>query len=205
MSIPPIPARTPAAPVAAMFVDRWSPRAFAAEPVTREELATIFEAARWAPSAFNQQPWLFLYAADETHLPAYRALLTASNRTWADHAPVLAVLFAKRTLDRNGAPNRWAAFDCGAAWMSVALQARELGLFAHAMAGFDQARAHETLGVPAERYEALAMIAIGHRGDPTQLPDALRTREMPSGRHPPEHTAVEGVLPAEPALAGAAS
>jgi nitroreductase len=197
VSIPPFLAREPAAPVDPAFVDRWSPRAFAPDPVTRAELAILFEAARWAPSAFNEQPWLFLYAADETHLPRYRELLIPSNRVWADHAPVLAILFARRTLARDGRPNRWATFDCGAAWLSVALQARRLGLFAHAMAGFDQRRAHEVLGVPADRYEAMVAIAIGHHGDAAQLPEPLRARELPNGRHPSAEWAVEGVLPPE--------
>ena len=192
----PVPSRVPTVPIDPMFLDRWSPRAFAPEPVSKEALASLFEAARWAPSCYNEQPWLFLYASKEEDLDVFRSLLTPKNRVWAEGAPVLAIVLARRAFEKNGKPNRWAAFDAGAAWMSLALQARRLGLYTHAMAGFDEERAYEALGAPKERYEAMAAIAIGRRGDPPQLPEDLARRETPSLRKPLAEVAIEGRYPA---------
>jgi len=166
-----------------LFVNRWSPRAFAEDSVDPAHLVSLFEAARWAPSCFNEQPWLFLYAADDDDLPRFRALLSPKNRAWAGRAPVLAFLFA-RLADRDGDPNRWAEFDAGAAWMSLALQAARLGLSTHAMASFTEGDTYPALGVSPDEYRAMAAIAIGHQADPSELPPALREREVPSGRVP---------------------
>ncbi|MCU0612991.1 MAG: nitroreductase family protein [Candidatus Eisenbacteria bacterium] len=171
-------------PVDAQFLDRWSPRAFSPAPVPQDVLDSLFEAARWAPSCFNEQPWLFLCARERPDLDQFRGLLLDSNRVWADRAPVLAYLFARKTFERNGKPNRWAMFDCGAAWMSLALQARRLGLYAHAMAGFRREDTYEELGVPAADYEVICAIAIGSYGDPAVLPPDVAAREKPNDRKP---------------------
>ena len=183
------------APIDPMFLDRWSPRAFSNKPVPRETLRTLFEAARWAPSCFNEQPWLFLYAATAEDLALFRPLLVEGNRRWADHAPVLAFVLARRNFEKNDKPNRWAAFDCGAAWMALALEARKLGLYTHGMAGFHEDRVYDALGVRRTVYEAIAAIAIGFLGDPAQLPDEIRANEKPNGRKPAESFAYEGRYP----------
>jgi nitroreductase len=187
--------RVPEVEVDAMFLDRWSPRAFSSEPVGEQELAALFEAARWAPSCYNEQPWLFLYGRGGDDLERFRSLLVEGNRTWAESAPVLGVVFAKRHFDRNGKPNRHFAFDTGAAWMSLALQARKLGLYTHAMGGFDEDRSYEVLGVPKQKYEAMVAIAIGRRADAARLPDQLARMENPSDRKPLTEIAVEGRFP----------
>ncbi len=184
--------RTPSAPVALQFLERWSPRAFSQEPVSREELSSLFEAARWAPSCFNEQPWLFVYGADGEDRARIEPLLVEGNRAWARKAPVLGVVFARKNFARNGAPNRWASFDSGAASMSLALQALDLGLSTHFMGGFDEAAAHEALNVPRDEFEAMAAFAIGRRGDPGELEQSMRERERPSDRKDRSEVAVEG-------------
>lgn len=193
---PAAPPRAPAAPVDPRFLDRWSPRAFSPEPIDEATLATLFEAARWAPSCSNEQPWLFLYGSTPEELEYYRPILEPGNREWADRAPVLAVIFTRRTFSRTGKPNRWAQFDAGAAWLSLALQARALGLYAHAMGGFDEDLAYDVLRVSRDEYEAMAAIAIGHYGDPSSLPPRQLAKEFPSSRKPPEEVARHGPLSA---------
>jgi nitroreductase len=175
-----------------LFLDRWSPRAFDPAPIPEETLASLFEAARWAPSCFNEQPWLFVYARSETDRARLLALLSEKNRTWARRAPVLAIVFAHRRFAKSQKPNRWSAFDAGAAWMSLALQARLLGLDTHAMGGFDDERSYEALGVPRDDYQAMAAIAIGRRGPAGDLPEDLAARETPSPRKPLSEVAREG-------------
>ena len=104
-------------PIDPQFIDRWSPRAFSSKPVEKEKLLSIFEAARWSPSCFNEQPWLFLYATNEEDLKLFRSILVEKNQLWANKAPVLVYVFAKKFFAYNGKPNRWAEFDCGSAWM----------------------------------------------------------------------------------------
>lgn len=179
-------ARTADADLLPLLLDRWSPRAFRPEPLTDAQLASLFEAMRWAPSCFNDQPWLVVYGTrpgSDEHTRVLGCLVEA-NRIWARSADLLLVLFARRHFAHNGKPNRHAGFDCGAAWMSLALEARALGLHAHAMAGFDPARAHADLGVPESNFEAMAAVAVGVHGDPADLPEPLRAREAPSGRVP---------------------
>ncbi|MDD5708685.1 MAG: nitroreductase family protein, partial [Kiritimatiellae bacterium] len=120
-----------------MFVDRWSPRAYLPEPIPEHQIRMLFEAARWAPSCFNEQPWLFVYATSEADRSRFAAALVEKNRAWAGIAPLLIFVLARRNFRQSGKQNRHAAFDSGAAWMSLALQARKLGLYAHGMAGFD--------------------------------------------------------------------
>lgn len=188
--------RKPQAPVGSLFIERWSPRAFSERPVEAETLASLFEAARWAPSCFNEQPWLFLYAAGEPSLSRFKGILGEFNQTWNAPVPVLAFLVARKSFRRNDKPNAWAEFDCGAAWMSLALQAKALGLATHAMAGFDADKAYEVLGVPRETHTVVCAVSIGYPGEREQLPEPMREREEPSGRDALADIAVEGVFPA---------
>ena len=128
--------RTPDADVDAMFADRWSPRAFLPDPVPKEQLERLFCAAGWAPSCYNEQPWLFLYAVTPEDRARFVEALVPLNQRWASKAPVLAFLAVRRRFARNGNENRAAVFDGGAAWMALALQARKMGLHTHAMLGF---------------------------------------------------------------------
>jgi nitroreductase len=178
--------RKPDADVHPMFLDRWSPRALRSDPLTDEQIASLFEAMRWAPSCFNEQPWVVVHATGpggEDH-DRLVGLLADANKSWAGRAPLLMITFARRHFAHNGKPNRHAGHDVGAAWMALALQARALGLYAHAMAGFDQARAYTELGVPEAEYEAMAAIAVGHLGDPATLNDKQRAMEAPNTRKP---------------------
>lgn len=199
MTTPPLPnPRQAAADVDPAFLDRWSPRAFEDEALDEAQVAALFEAARWAPSSSNEQPWVFLYARRPEDRALFFDLLSDGNRNWAGRAPLLVFLAARRTFARNDRPNRHAAFDSGAAWLSLALQARRLGLHAHAMGGFDRERAHDALGLDPERYELLVAIAIGRRADPAAvLPPDLRERERPNGRRLTSDFVFEGRLPRE--------
>ena len=182
-------------PVDPAFLDRWSPRAFSPEPLDDETVQSLFEAARWAPSASNEQPWIYLYATAEDERHRFLAVLDDSNQVWVKNAPMIAFVIARLTRARSGKRNRTAQFDTGSSWMSLALEARRLGLYAHAMAGFDMDRAHETLQVPREGYEIMAAIAIGKYGDPAALDEYNRAREKPSTRKHASEFAFEGPLP----------
>jgi len=186
------PGRVPDAAVDPVFPGRWSPRAFSPRAVPAEALDSIFEAARWAPSSFNDQPWLFFFARQPEDLARFRGWLHEFNQSWANQAPVLIFVAARRHFAHNGTPNRVAVFDSGAAWMSLALQAHELGLVTHGMAGIDVEKVHRELGLSPEQYEVIAAIALGYPGDPATLPEQLREREVPSGRKPRAEIAIEG-------------
>ena len=181
--------RSTEAEVDCMFVDRWSPRAFLPDALPQHQIDALFEAARWAPSCYNEQPWLFIYATSAGARRLFASALVERNRSWAQRAPLLLFVLARRAFQTNGKANRHAAFDAGAAWMSLALQARRLGLYAHAMAGFDVKRAHEILGASEDEYDVLAAVAVGRRGDATQLPSDLQAIEKPNDRKPPAEIA----------------
>ena len=171
-----------------LIAERWSPRAFLEKPVEREKLLSMFEAARWAPSAFNAQPWRFLTAekSDAADYAKMLSCLVEANQVWAGKAPVLMILLAKKTFDHNGKPNRWAMHDCGLALENLLLETQALGLAAHPMAGFSVDAVREKYSVP-EDFEPLAAIAAGYPGEPDQLEGDLKTRELePRGRNPLE-------------------
>ena len=181
-------------PVYGLFLDRWSPRAMSGEPVSEQELMTLFEAARWAPSSYNNQPWRILYARRDTeHWPAFFGLLVEGNQNWAKDAAALLLFVSKETFDFNGKSYPTHSFDTGAAWENLALQATLLGLVTHGMQGFDYERARAELGIP-EGFRVEAMIAVGRPGDPARLPERLREREEPSGRKPLSETTCEGAF-----------
>ena len=187
--------RVAEAAVDPMFLDRWSPRAFSSEPVQRELICTLFEAARWAPSSGNHQPWLYLYADKEPELPVFLSCLSERNQLWAREAPVLAFVLSHKFAKGKDTPNRWAPFDTGASWMCVALEARKLGLYTHAMAGFNADHVYERLKIPREKFDVWAAIAIGWMGDPADLPSDFAQREFPSSRKPLEEVVTAGFFP----------
>jgi len=179
-------------PVDELFLDRWSPRAMSGEAVSDEELMTLFEAARWAPSSYNNQPWRILYARRETgHWPAFFGLLVEGNQNWAKDAAALLLFVSKETFDFNGKPYPTHSFDTGAAWENLALQATLKGLVAHGMQGFDYERARTELNIP-EGFRVEAMAAIGQHGRAEDLPEQLQKREAPSPRKKLAETICEG-------------
>ena len=168
-----------------LIAHRWSPRAFDSKPVEPEKLRSLFEAARWAPSSYNAQPWYFIVGTKDNPENYNRVLesLVEFNQGWAKNAPVLALSVAKLKFD-DGKPNRHAFHDVGQAAASLSLQAEALGLSVHQMAGIDPEKARKLFDIPAD-YEAVAGIAIGYAGEPASLPEGLRERELaPRQRKP---------------------
>lgn len=185
------------------FLTRWSPRAFTPDPVHPEALRSLLEAARWAPSCFNEQPWEFLVAVEEDDRRRFLELLSESNRHWAQHAPVLLFVVARRAFTKNGKPNRTAAFDCGAAWMSLALEAQRRGLSTHAMAGFDVEASYGALGLDPERHETICAVAVGYRSDDaSKLSPAHQEKEKQRStrrrQHESTHVGRFGAQPPQP-------
>lgn len=174
--------RVPEATVDEQLLSRWSRRAISPEPLPFDLVRSLFEAARWAPSAGNVQPWLFVYAADAPVRKRAHQLLSEQNRRWAERAPLLIFVFARRTHPETGQLLRSAAFDTGAAWFSLALQAQQLGLVARAMGGIHHDRTYRAFGVPEDQFESLVAIAVGYPGDPAALPEDLAFKEKPTSR-----------------------
>ncbi len=186
--------RKPDHPIEPIFVNRWSPRAMSSEPIIDGELMSLFEAARWAPSTYNEQEWRFLYARrDTSHWPVFLGLLMEANQVWCRNAAVLMVMSSCKVFARNGRPNPVHTLDAGAAFENLALQGSTMGLVVHGMAGFDRDRARTALKIPTD-YEVEAMIAVGRPGDPDQLPTELRERETPCGRKLINEIAREGIF-----------
>ena len=180
--------RRPDHPVDPLFLDRWSPRAFDGSDMPDEDLLTIFEAARWAPSAFNSQPWRFLYAkTGDANWDRFLSLLIPWNQRWAQSASVLIYVLSDTLpfVDKAGEPasSHSHSFDAGAAWACLALQATRMGYHAHGMSGVEFDRARAELGVP-ERFRIEAAAVIGRLGDPAMLDEKMRAREGPSERRP---------------------
>ena len=172
-------------PIHELLKKRWSPRAFDERPVEADKLLSLFEAARWAPSSNNGQPWRFLVAGKENKAEYDRLFncLVEGNQKWAHRAPVLLLSVAKLQFE-DGSPNRHALHDTGMAAENLAIQATALGLVTHQMAGFLIDRARMDCQIP-EGYEPVAMMAIGYPGDPALLSDRLRAREtQPRVRKP---------------------
>jgi nitroreductase len=161
-----------------LIAGRWSPRAYSDQPVSREQLHQVLEAARWAPSSFNLQPWRFV-AFDRHHdAEAFRRAfdtLVPGNQSWNANVPVL-ICVTTSTLTSKGDVNRTAAYDAGAAAMALVLQAHALGLAAHQMGGFDINAFREAFAVPAD-VQIIAMISVGHYGDASALSEPLRDKE----------------------------
>ena len=188
--------RHPEHPIAPIFLDRWSPRAFAPDLISEPELLTLLEAARWAPSSYNSQPARFIYGRRGT--PAFDKLLDLLipfNQSWAKSAAALVFVLSNSLMRPPGqdkdVPSRSHSFDAGAAWMSFALQAQMSDWYTHGMVGVDFDRAFADLDVP-QGFRVEAAIAIGRIGDKTSLPEGLQAREQPSDRQPLSAIAMEG-------------
>ena len=165
-----------------IFVKRWSPRAMSGEKIKEWELMTLFEAARWAPSSYNNQHWRFIYAVKESsQWSMFFDLLTEGNRIWAKDAAALVVMISKKSFDYNGKPALTHSFDTGAAWENLALQGSINGLVVHGMQGFDYQKARQKLEIPDD-YQVEAMAAIEKPGKKEDLPKKLQQMEFPSKR-----------------------
>jgi nitroreductase len=175
-----------------LFIDRWSPRAMSGEHIPESDLRVLFEAARWAPSSYNNQPWRILYAhRDSEQWPLFFDLLVETNKTWARNAAVLLVMVSKTTFDHNAKPSITHSFDCGAAWACLALQASLKEYVVHGMQGFDYERARTSLNIPDD-YRVEAMAAVGKPGLKETLPEDLQKRESPNDRKKLAETVCEG-------------
>jgi nitroreductase len=166
-------------PIHELLATRWSPYAFQDRPVPEADLLSVFEAARWAASSFNEQPWAYIVATKDDPEQFQRVLscLVDFNQAWARAAPVLVLGIASLRFARNGQVNRAAVHDLGLAAGNLLVEATARGLFVHQMLGIHPDKARETFDIP-EGFEAWTAIAIGYRGEPTTLPDALREREL---------------------------
>jgi nitroreductase len=193
-----MPERQPHHPVDPIFTARWSPRGFDRSVIPEADLHTIFEAARWAPSAFNAQPWRFLYARRESaDWARFVSLLMPFNQIWAQNAAVLIYLCSDTLREMKPgqlSPSHTHSFDTGAAWASMALQATMLGYHAHGMAGVEWDRVREELKVP-DRFRIDAACVIGRAGALDLLDEKNRARETPSDRRPVGETAFAGDFP----------
>jgi nitroreductase len=167
-----------------LILDRWSSRSFEQKEIPSDELNSLFEAARWAPSAMNAQPWKFIVATSENDKETFNSFIYEGNLTWCKNASVYALLYSDKYYE-NGDSNRAHGFDAGAASMLLALEAENQGLATHMMGGFDQVKAREVLKIP-DHYDLHVIIAIGYRGAKEKLPEGLQLREQPNGRNPIE-------------------
>jgi nitroreductase len=175
-----------------IFLNRWSPRSMSGDEISRDALFSLFEAARWAPSSNNNQPWRFIYACRNTdHWPIFFDLLTDQNKIWARNAAVLIVVVSKKTFDYNEKPARTHSYDAGAAWENLALQGSLKALVVHGMQGFDYDRAKKALNIP-DVFQVEAMIAVGKPGKKEDLPEGLQEREVPSPRKTLSEIVMEG-------------
>ena len=181
-------------PIQTLLSRRWSPCSFADKDVTSEDLSAIFEAVRWAPSSYNEQPWRYIQArrSDPAAFEQLLSCLTEGNQAWAKHAPVLVIGIAMLKFARNGKQNKAAEHDLGLAAGNMCVEATARGLYVHQMIGLLPARVRELYGVPEEA-EPLTALAIGYLGDGSNLPEALQERDRrPRSRHPVTSFVFEG-------------
>lgn len=160
---------------------RWSPRAFSEKKVAEEDLMALLEAARYAPSCNNEQPWRFIIARDKDTLARMRDVLNEGNQKWASKAPVLILIVAEENFCKDGSDNRFNSFDAGTAWGYLSLEAQRRGLITHAMGGFSVKKARENFNI-SDRHEVITVVAVGHYGDKEELSEFNRNREHPNTR-----------------------
>lgn len=186
--------RKSAYPIEPLILTRWSPRAMSGEPISHEELMSLFEAARWAPSCYNNQPWRFIYAQRDTnHWHTLFDLLVPFNQEWCARAAVLILVLSRTTFSFNNKPSRTHSFDTGAAVENLALQGHAMGLVVHGMEGFDYDRARAIFAIPDE-YTVEALFAVGRPASPDVLSPELKARELPSDRKQIAEFVTEGTF-----------
>lgn len=185
-------------PILPVLTQRRSPRAYAVQPVPAEALRQVFVAASSAASCFGEQPWRYLVGTRESSPEAFDKILNSMgefNQVWAKNAPVLAVSIAKLTFSHDDNPNAWAKHDVGQATATLAIQATELGLHVHQMAGFSPDKLRAAFNIPAG-YDPVAVFTLGYPGDANSLPDGLRDKELaPRTRKPLAEFMFEGAWP----------
>ena len=182
---PDFSARDIADGVDATIAHRWSPRAFKKVPVSDQDVNILFEAARWAPSCFNAQPWVFYVSTDNT-FEQYLSLLLEGNQVWAKNASLIGFVVVKTSFEHNGKPNNYAEFDAGAAWMAMSLQARQMGLYTHGMGGIHHQQVAEYLALDDD-HKVVCGFVIGVADNPDVLPAEVAAKEKPSARKPLSH------------------
>lgn len=175
-------ARKAAHKIDPIHLERWSSRKFSNKPVEVDKLHSIFEAARWAPSAANWQPWRFVYAQETEDLEKFHSFINENNVEWCKEAPVLVAVVSKLTRNEEGDPNPFHSFDTGAAWGYLSLEAHRQGLLTHGMGGFDREKAKEVLNI-SDEYVVEAVIAIGYYDAEATLSERNEAREVPSNRN----------------------
>ena len=164
------------------------------EELNEEDIMSLFEAARWAPSSFNNQPWRFIYAKRSTeHWDRLFNLLAEGNKSWAKNSALLVVVISRKNFEYNEKPARTYQFDAGSAWENLALEAYSRGIVAHGMQGFDYEKARLDLEIPTD-FEVMAMIAIGKRGPKENLPTELKDKEKPNDRKALKDIIMEGTF-----------
>lgn len=177
--------RDPVNGVAEEIFQRWSPRSMKKIEIPPEILTVVIDAARWAPSCFNEQPWLIMTSSTPEEFDLYHSLLVERNQQWAGNASVLGFFLCRRKFAGRAQENRWARFDTGAAWMNLTMQANRFGLYTHAMAGVNFPEVYKELEVPEEEFEVICGFALGAIDTPEQLPsEDFIEKESPSGRKP---------------------
>ncbi|MGE3316275.1 MAG: nitroreductase family protein [Planctomycetaceae bacterium] len=182
-------------PLHELIRDRWSPVAFDDRPISREMLGSLLEAARWAPSSYNEQPWRYIVAVrdDAAEFSKLMSCLAEANAVWAKNASVLILAVASLKFSRNGKPNRHAQHDVGLANENLVLQAAALGLAGHQMAGFDPDKCRALYKIP-DNFEPLTMIAVGYHATGAGVDESLRRREeSPRSRRPLSEIHFEGI------------
>ena len=167
-----------------LFIERWSPRSFKKIPISQEDRETIFDAARLAPSAYNEQPWRVFATETDKDFDIFLSLLAEPNQAWAKNASILGFLITKNHFSHNEKPNSTALFDTGSMWMSLTFQARKLGFFTHGMAGIKHDEIYEHFNIPKDTYTVVAGFAIGVIDSPDKLPEKYQAMEAPSPRLP---------------------
>lgn len=177
-----------------LILDRWSPRSMTGEDLDDDTIMSLFEAARWAPSSYNNQPWRFIYAKRNTeYWNKLFNLLAGPNKAWAKNAAVLVVVVSSKNFEYNGKFSITHQYDAGAAWENLALEASTRGLVAHGMQGFDYEKARIDLEIP-DNFDVLAMIAIGKKGPKENLTIELQNKEVPNDRKPLKEIVMEGIF-----------
>tara|TARA_Y100000034_G_scaffold131791_1_gene193326 strand:- start:1016 stop:1588 length:573 start_codon:yes stop_codon:yes gene_type:complete len=175
-----------------LILNRWSAKAMSGEELSDNELMTLFEAAKWAPSSYNNQHWRFIYAKrGTTYWDKFFDLLFESNQNWVKNASVLILMISRKNYEHNEKPIRTRSFDAGSAWENLALQAISMNLVVHPIGGFDLNRAKEVANV-SDDYEVEIMIAIGKKGKKEDLPKEMQEREVMSDRKPLNEIVFEG-------------